>query len=514
MSTHNGQATSSARHSTGQTAATPVRADVFVTIAEASSVISRTVPAVAFIENPPLWGAAGWNNVTTSLASCVGAYKVHLFPFGLLDPWNSNESGPTEAAPSLWATDNRLVTALRKIRECDPTAPILLTLYGACWWMKGKLHASNGTTTLMTSLMTSLMTYAERYSAEGRVMINYLDDWLLMVDKAVQLAAAEGCRDFEVWNEAKGFYSVPSGSGQTWDARYEAGTANQADMGYSYFYKATAEQVVVTMTRLGIARNQYRIGGPYPVLSTQGGLSANAIANTHPLYQYGSQWGYANKAPINFTREFLGHARKEGFEFDVLTLDLSTSLQDGSLQERSYPSSDPFDYTAKFQHVTQYWRDVLGEFGFDRDMDLDYGEIYSFPIPGFQAKGNEILRAALWADCLKHCVIGRVRYPIMWGAIGTAQGSNSSEGGLVSDPSLGAGCGTLTRTGEIARYFKEEFGPGRAIYAVSSSDGRIDGLASTTAALLYNKSGETLTVSVAGTRQTFAGYEAKLLKIG
>ena len=188
MSTHNGQATSSARHSTGQTAATPVRADVFVTIAEASSVISRTVPAVAFIENPPLWGAAGWNNVTTSLASCVGAYKVHLFPFGLLDPWNSNESGPTEAAPSLWATDNRLVTALRKIRECDPTAPIILTLYGACWWMKGKLHASNGTTTLMTSLMT----YAERYSAEGRVMINYLDDWLLMVDKAVQLAAAEG----------------------------------------------------------------------------------------------------------------------------------------------------------------------------------------------------------------------------------------------------------------------------------------------------------------------------------
>ena len=124
------------------------------------------------------------------------------------------------------------------------------------------------------------------------------------------------------------------------------------------------------------------------------------------------------------------------------------------------------------------------------------------------------MRAALWADCLKHCVIGSVRYPIMWGAIGTAQGSNSSEGGLVSDPSLGAGYGTLTRTGEIARYFKEEFGPGRAIYAVSSSDERIDGLASTTAALLYNKSGENLTVSVAGTRQTFAGYEAKLLKIG
>jgi hypothetical protein len=504
MSIHSGQNISPDQRPTVQIPITPALADVFVTIAEESSVISRTVPAVAFIENPPLWGAAGWNNVTTFLASCVGAYKVHIFPFGLLDPWNSNESGPTEVAPSLWTTGNRLVTALRKIRECDPTAPIILTLYGACWWMKGKLHASNGTTTLMTSLMI----YAERYSAEGRVMINHLDDWLLMVDQAVQLAAAEGCRDFEVWNEAKGFYSVPSGSGQTWDARYEAGTADHADMGYSYFYKATSEQVVATMTGLGIARNQYRIGGPYPVLSTQGRTTADAISNIDPLYQYRDQWGYANKAPINFTREFLGYARNEGFEFDVLTLDLSTSLQDGR-----YPSSNPFDYTAKFQHVTQYWRDVLGEFGFDSDMVLDYGEIYSFPPPNLQAKGNEVLRAALWADCLKHCVMGRVRYPIMWGATGAAQGSNSSEGGLVTDPSLGAGYGTLTRMGEIVQYFKEEFGPGTAIYAVSSSDGRIDGLASTTAALLYNKSGETLTVSVAGILQTFTEYEVKLLKI-
>lgn len=64
-----------------------------------------------------------------------------------------------------------------------------------------------------------------------------------MVDEAVRLVAVGLFVNFEVWNEAKGYYSVPSGKGQSWDASNEAGRDDQADMGYSYLYQATTKQV-------------------------------------------------------------------------------------------------------------------------------------------------------------------------------------------------------------------------------------------------------------------------------
>lgn len=62
----------------------------------------------------------------------------------------------------------------------------------------------------------------------------------------------------------------------------------------------------------------------------------------------GEQWGYAKAFDGNFTRDFLGHACGEGFEFDVLTLSLSTSLQSGR-----YLSTNPFDFSAKVEHITR-----------------------------------------------------------------------------------------------------------------------------------------------------------------
>lgn len=463
------------------------------------AVISRTVPAMSFVENPPLWNGAGWAVTQVSLDGASGAFKLHVFPFGLLNPWDDDAAGPVEANPSLWESGNRLVTGLAKIREVSATAPIILTLYRSPWWTMGQLHASDGTTTLLTQ--------ADDDDDIGRVMINYLPDWLILVDEAVQLAVAEGCRDFEVWNEAKGYYSVPAGTGQTWDSSMEAGTADNADMGYGYFYKATAEQIVATMTALEFQRSEYRIGIAYPVLSTKGATSADAVPSNHPLYQYRNQWGYANKAPINFTRDLLGHVQAGDIPanlVDVLLLDASTFLQSGS-----YPSTDPFDYTEKFTHIINYWRDVLVEFGFPRDYPIDFSEIYAFPYPDLQTDGQEVLRAAMWADCLTRCVLGRVRYPIMWSATGLAQGSNSDEGGLIAS----AATGTLTLVGEVAAFIKDNFGPGARVYPIDVAGGAIGGMVSGYSALLYNKTNGEVTGNIRGYEYNFTAYETKMLTL-
>lgn len=476
----------------------PPPPDITVAIARAPLLTSRTMPAVSFINSPPLWGMPGWANAAASLSSCVGAYKVHISPYGAGDPWASDDAGPTEPWPSLFATGNRLDLALRKIRECDATAPILLTLYGGSWWMKGSLSQKGNLTTPLSK--------ATQYTAEGRVLLNHLPDWLILVDMAVALAASYGCRDFEIWNEAKGYSATPDGRGQTTDARYAAGTPGHADMGYSYFYEKTALQVVETCARLAIPRESYRIGGPYPALSTRGARTADAIASDHPLYLHRAAWGYANKAPIQFTREFLGFAREHNFPLDVLTLDLSTFVQDGE-----YPSTDPFAYSAKFAPIIQYWREALVEFGYDADMPIDFTEIYSFPPPSSQGAGSGALRVALWADCLKQCVLGRVRYPIMWGPVGDAQGLEGSLGGLITHPAQGTG-GALTRVGEVVALYKQHFGPGQPVYDIHTSDARVDGLANATHLLLYSRVDAPLTVEVAGMTVMLAPYETKLLE--
>lgn len=462
-----------------------------------NAVISRTTPAVSFIDNPVMWSGAGWSNAKASLAQAVGAYKTHIYPFGLLDPWASDINGKTESDPSLWATGNRLDKALTEIRACDANAPIILTLYSAPWFTK---------TTLWNNTHTPL-TYADRFSDDGRVTADGLADWLTYVDEAVQRAAASpyNCRDFEVWNEGKGYYATGASNG-VWDATMNAGTGSNGDMGYSYFYQQTAAQIVATMTGLSIARDQYRISGPYPVLSGRGVSNGSSIGSGHPLYAYREVWGYANAAPITFTQDFLGHARDEGLPLDVLSLDTSTFLQDAT-----YPTADPFDPSSKFAPITAYWRDQLDAYGFDADLPIDYSEIYAFPPPDLQTAGQETLRAAIWADCLTQCVMTRVRYPMMWGAVGSAQGSNSDEGGLITDPRDGASAGQLTRVGEITRDIKTHFGPGARVFALQGSDA-IGGMATEWQTLLYNKTDAAVTVALRGWQQMeLDAYETKLV---
>jgi hypothetical protein len=180
---------------------TDLSPDVSVTVGD-TGIVSRTVTAVSFVEQTPLWNTAAWPAIKASVASCVGATKIHVYPFGLLDPW-----GDATKTIDL-TTGNRLATGLAKLREVSGSAPIILTLYGAEWWMKHTVFG--GAITDMTS--------AQAFSDNGRVKYPQLAKWLQLVDAAVALAAGQGCRDFEIWNELKGYYDVYPHVGQKWDA--------------------------------------------------------------------------------------------------------------------------------------------------------------------------------------------------------------------------------------------------------------------------------------------------------
>ncbi len=457
-------------------------------VATESEVTSRTLPAVSMVESPSVWYGKGWAKTAETLRNCAGAFKIHIQPFGLLDPWASDVNGPTESAPTLWKTGNRLFTGLNRIRECGD-APIILTAYGGCWWQKGKLSQDGKTTTLMTA--------SEAYSDSGRVMIDKLPQFLQVVDGAVDLAADAGCEDVEWWNEFKGYYSVPSGRGQTWDASYSAGNPGKADMGYSYAYEAGANQIIATMTRKQIDRQRYRISGPYPVFPYAGNKNVDALPADHPLNQYAALYGYANKAAVNATHQFLGYVRDRHFPFDALSIDMNTGCRDGY-----FPSADPFVYIQRFEDMVRYWRSVLPDYGIDPDLPIDFSELYPSPTPDLAANGT--LRLALWADAFARAIRTRVRYVMIWGCQGNAQGNY----GLIDHRDRG----NPTALAGLVGFVRDRFGPGTAVYETQSANGLVGGLATDSHLLCYNKRGNPLRVLVGGKVESFAPYETKMLE--
>jgi hypothetical protein len=476
---------------------TPNPVDTTITVAGSTTVSSRMYPAVSFVENPPVFNSGSWATMAPNIDSCTGATKVHIFPFGLLDPWPSNSSGKTASTPTNMARTDAayLGQALQKIQAMNNTKPIILTLYGAEWFMKHTVNAN----------VITDMTFSQQFSSSGRVKNAGLADWLIQVDSAVTVAAGYGVRDFEVWNELKGYYDTYPHVSQTWDASMNkgdlSGGANDKIVGYSYFYQQTANQVITTMTGLGIARNQYRIGGPYMLLNSQGVSDADSIGSSEPLYAYRNQWGYMDKEGVNALKQFLAAVQANSLPLDVLLLDSSTWNTD-----ESYPTSDPFDLTVKYNHIVSYIRSILPTYGISSDIPIDFSEIYAMPQPALRTTDSGPLRAAQHADMLAWCMLNRVRYPILWGPTGAGIGGT---GGPAGAPVSTAGA--LQATGTVCKYFKDNFAPGTALYACTSDNGNLGAVASLTKIICWNKTGNNLKANVDGDILDFTPYEVKLI---
>jgi hypothetical protein len=460
--------------------------DVTVTVG-ASGVVSRTVPAVSYVEQKPVWTLPAWSAMKPNLAQAAGAHKVHIYPFGTLDP-QPDPTKPIDLVAS------GLANAFAKLKDISATAPIILTLYGATWRMKQTLY--NGVITDLTS--------AQAYDDAGRVKYSQLPNWLALVDAAVALAAGNGIRDFECWNELKGYYDVYPHKGQTWDASMNPGnTATNPVMGYSYFYQQTANQVIATMARLGYARTSYRIGAPYMLMNSQGVADADSVSSTHPLYQYRTQWGYLDKEGDNALKQFLSNVQTYSLPLDTLLIDATTWNTD-----EQYPTADPFDLTRKYGDLIAYIRSLLPTYGLPADMPIDFSELYALPQPPLRTTGSADMIASMTADILAKCLLNRVRYPILWGP--TAAGVGGTGG---SNAGIVASDGTLQRVGQVTKLFKDNLAPGVTVYPLQSSDKGVDGLAWGNGAILFNKTAQPRKVAFGGDVYQLAPYAVRAVSL-
>jgi hypothetical protein len=200
----------------------------------------------------------------------------------------------------------------------------------------------------------------------------------------------------------------------------------------------------------------------------------------------------------NALREFLSNAQTQSISFDALGLDLATGNSDGV-----YATADPFDLVAKFGHYLSYVRGLLPTYGFSADMPIDFCELYPMPQPQYRDANSEALRAAVWADCLRQCVLGRVRYPIMWGAIAPVNAAFDNLGGLI------AADGTLQKTGEVFRLYRDNFGPGTTVYPLVASDSSISGLYSDNVAVMINRTNAARKVALANDVYELAAYDVR-----
>lgn len=468
--------------------------DDTLTVTNTGGVVSRLVPAVSLVETTPLWNTAGWATAKPNINAAVGAIKIHQKDFGLLDPWASNSSGPTESAPSLWndTTKSYLPRGLNKIREINAAVPIILTIYAATWWMKQ---------TVFNDVIANL-TSNDAYSDSGRVKYSQLPNFLILVDGAVRKAEAEGCLDFEVWNEVKGWYDVYPHVGQKWDATMNPGnTVDHPVMGFSYFYQQVANQIISTMTSLGHSYpGGFRIGGPYVTHTSQSTPGTNTISASDGLYQYGPIWGYTYKANVNFIKEFLDNVVAHSMPLDTFLIDVSTGATDNV-----YASSNPFDLTRKFGDIPAYWRGELAARGLDSDIAIDFSEIYPVPQPALRTADSEPLRAAMWADTLMHALMNRVRYPIMWGPTAPVDTKYSNLANIIKAD------GTMQMVGTVFQFFKDHFGPGTTVYAGTSANGKLAYAASSTHLAAWNRTATDVVATVDGDRLSFTHYETKLI---
>jgi hypothetical protein len=444
--------------------------------------------SVAMIENPPLWSLPSWGTIRESLAQCCDVFKYHIFPFGLIDPWLEGESEPNfQRGQGLGNAFSRF----REIQAYNPQAKILLTLYGAPWWMKSVMF--KGVSTPLTS--------ADAYSDDGRVTQGALPRWLTLVDKAVRLAVAYGCTDFEIWNEVKGWYATPNNQARTWDARYAPGTGVNGDMGFSYFHEQTANRVVQTMTALGFSRNQYRIAAPYIPMPTRGSANADSIPSTHPLYAFREKWGYMNIQPVKFLVEFFQQVALHKLPLDMIALDLSAGTTDGV-----YPNLNPFNYSSKLADIVQYARNELNLAGLPESLPFIISEHYEPPPGELDNSDSEPLRSAMWADAMRVSMLSGVLYTVPWGASSPVQGKYPQLSALINKTT-----GELRMTGRVFSLFKKHFPPGTKLVKTVMAGKDFQTLASAEWTMLFNQSGQPRKVLVGTKIYDMLPYETSVV---
>lgn len=479
--------------------------DAEITVTATQIRVSETEPAVTWINSGPVtFDQPGWPNVMTNGRTMYGAQSLHIYPFGLTDPWSAYTSVPSNPAPTsgitLGTTSQSWLFrgALTDMENFSASGNKHVKLYGAPWWMKHRV-ANNGTVTDMTS--------ADMYSDEGRVKYSRLPDWIALV-KAVARVSMDNPFTvywYSVWNELKGYFD-----GGVWNVSMNSGIGD-TPMGYSFFYQQTSQAVLEVADELGIPRTNIKIGGPYNVLRGRS-TTASAVSASNPYaqYLYNRPWGYMDQNDYLAIKSFLDHVVAQSLRFDFMSVDGSDynrPLSGNPPDPSGWPATDDWNNGLRWHDWHQWLYAEMAARGLT-NRTITWEEYYRFAVKIIYPNGTtrDNYDAALCSDFFRWCVLDGVKWPMAWGPYSITMNGSRIPAQLTSG-STAAG-GQLTAYGNATALFKTHFSPGTSIRSSSSNSSNVLTLANPTHCLLISKINASQTFRInGGTIQTLGPYE-------
>ncbi len=414
--------------STQSTPSTQSSADVTVRVnTSASAGVSNLQAGATMTENSK---ALSTDDGKKILQSSLGMINVQIMGWGAENP---------EPSPGNYNWDS--LDARVKIM-LDSGATPMLTFCGAPDWMKGGDAGSTNWDNLDTAPLPA-----------------HYDDFAKLAQQIAKRYPQ--VRNFQVWNEMKGFYSDAE---NRWD--YE---------GYTTMYNKVYDAVKAV-------RPDARIGGPYVVVSSTADYATAAPAED----------AIDSKA-MDVITYWLAH--KHGADFIIV--DGGPGTKD---KVTSSGVKDEFAAGQFFTDVDNWIRKQPGA----ENLPIGWAEWY----PGSSQNWNNTDHFnAIMANDLITTLNSGASYALLWGVQGNRKGIALPEGIMTSQSKE-------TPYAATSKAFKDFFPPGtRLATATVSQPESVAVLASSSKALLVNKTDHTLSVDVNGTHANLNAYQVSVMNV-
>jgi hypothetical protein len=350
----------------------------------------------------------------------------HIMGWGALSP----EPSPGRFQ---WQTLDRRV----RLMTASSAQPVI-TLCCSPDWMKGGAAGATDWSKLETAPLPS----------------HYQDFARLAATVAARYPTV---RDFQVWNELKGF----------WDTRRNTWNIEAYTQMYNAVYTAVKR-----------VRPDARIGGPYlPITS----FSSWATASNPSAIS--GDWGILDQRALTSLDYFIRHA----VGADFIVVDGSSSSRDGTLW------TDPFSANRKFAAVTTWLRSRTA-------LPVWWAEYYPQPAGQRWAQDGQ---AAVHADALIGFATSGASAVFLWDPNQDAA-SPTTRAALWTDVRAPGG-GKATPTAAVYTALRQVAKKGTPLYRVITT-GPVSALASATHVLLVNRAATPISVLLSGRNVDLGPY--------
>ncbi len=417
-------------------------------------------------------------NADALIAGSMDLQNTHIMGWGMPDPWPD----PSTPGPTDWtALDGRM----QSIVAMGGTP--VITLDEAPWWMKGQLQADGS-----TKLLTADDEWNGTLPYSSRILDDKMSSWLQLVQAVAEryMVAPYNVRDFQVWNELKGYYDPAQND---WDMDTSAGDPAQpvARHGYTYMYNQVYKVLMRTATALGIPDGSIMVGGPYIFLDHWEKPSQES--NPSKLVE---PYGTIDQRDLDVVQYWLQHKIGAGF----ITLDSSTENRGTG---RVIP--DPFTASDIYADMVTWVRSLdNSKYPGAATLPIWFAEWYASPhMDNTSADYDDAVKAYAMIKFLE----AGGSTALIW----STSGDNWADKGVWTSTQY-VGGGQPEPWYYTLKAFKDDFAPGtKIVKSVVSAPTQLEVMASAQQVMLVNKTAQTLTVSINGKIESLNPYAVRIV---